>query len=85
VYDSTGSQATVSPGVDLVAAAHACGYPIAVRASDLEALRDALERTTSALTFVHVRTAPRADRKLPRPDLTPPQVVRRLQDWMETG
>ena len=43
-YESTGNQATVSPGVDLCAIAQACGYAQAVEVSS----PDALERILSA-------------------------------------
>lgn len=81
VHDSTGSQTTVSPSVDLPALAHACGYPRVRSATSLADLREAL-RGGPGLTFVHVRTRPRAVRELPRPELTPLQVGDRFRAWL---
>ena len=46
------------------------------------ALHDALAAKTTELTFLHARTDPRADRKLPRPTIKPPEVAERLRGWM---
>lgn len=81
-HDSTGTQATLSATADLPAAAIACGYPQALRIDTLDQLDDQLNPTRNGLRCLHMRTLPRADRKLPRPHLTPPQVAERLQDWM---
>jgi len=83
VHDSTGAQATVSPAVDLAGVAAACGYAGARRVAGSEELRAAVASRDPGPRLVHVRTAPRADRKLPRPTQTPPEVARRLQEWME--
>jgi len=83
VHDSTGGQATVSPSIDLTAVAAACGYPRLFRIDALEALRDALQRPEEGLAFVHVRTRPREDRKLPRPTQTPRQVADRFRRWLQ--
>jgi len=83
VHDSTGSQATVSQGTDPALVAHACGYPRVLRPTGLEELGGVL-RESDDLTFVHLPTQPRSNRKLPRPDITPEQVARRLQTWLES-
>ena len=82
VHDSTGSQATVSPSIDPVAMAAACGYPRASRIASLEELDAKLRQPANELEFLHVRTLPREDRKLPRPTITPAQVAERLRAWM---
>ena len=82
VHDSTGSQATNSDSTDLAAIAHACGYPRVLRAETPEALRDTLAAPEDLLTFLHVRTRPREDRKLPRPELSPPQIAARFRAWL---
>jgi phosphonopyruvate decarboxylase len=82
VHDSTGGQATVSSSVDLAAVAWACGYPNVLRITELSTLRDALQHGPQTLTFLHVKTKPRDDTKLPRPEITPAQVAERLQRWL---
>ena len=83
VHDSTGSQATVAPSIDPVAIAAACGYPRASRIGSLEELGARVGKPGSELEFLHVRTEPRADRKLPRPTITPAQVAERLRGWLQ--
>jgi len=82
VHDSTGSQATVSPSIDPVAMAAACGYPRASRVASVEELHARLRQPANELEFLHVRTLPREDRKLPRPTITPAQVAERLRAWI---
>ena len=84
VHDSTGGQATVSPFVDLPAVAAACGYRRVVRVDGLDELGDALRDAAPGPTFVHVRTHPRQDRKLPRPTLTPAEVADRFRAHLAT-
>jgi phosphonopyruvate decarboxylase len=81
-HDSTGGQATVSGSVDLAAVAAACGYPRVLRIGSLTELRAELRRVARTLTFLHVRTRPRASHKLPRPDMTPAQVAERFRQWL---
>jgi phosphonopyruvate decarboxylase len=82
VHDSTGGQATVSASVDLTAVARACGYPRVLRPSGTDELQEALTDGEDGLTFIHVRTRPRANRKLPRPEMTPAQVAERFRLWL---
>jgi phosphonopyruvate decarboxylase len=82
VHDSTGAQATVSPAIDLAMVASACGYDNSRRVATAAGLREALQQP-GRLTFLHVRTLPRADRKLPRPTETPPQIADRLRAFRQ--
>ena len=82
VHDSTGAQATVAPAVDLASVALASGYPDVRRLASLEELSAAVKQARSGPSFLHVRTQPRTDRKLPRPKETPPEVAQRLATWM---
>lgn len=81
VHDSTGAQPTLSGVVDAVGVASACGYPRTLSVSSLDALERALDRPPSELTFLYVRTAPRADRALPRPSILPHEVAERFRAW----
>ncbi|MSR62112.1 MAG: phosphonopyruvate decarboxylase [Planctomycetes bacterium] len=88
VHDSTGAQATVAPAVDLAGVALACGYPDVRRVASAGALTEAVGRAgrerAGGPAFLHVRTEPRTNRKLPRPSETPPEVAERLATWMRT-
>jgi phosphonopyruvate decarboxylase len=82
VHDSTGAQATVAPAVDLAATAAACGYAEVRRVATTEELTGAVRAARRGPAFLHVRTLPRANRKLPRPEETPAEVAARFVDWM---
>jgi phosphonopyruvate decarboxylase len=82
VHDSTGAQATVAPAVDLAATALACGYREVARVEDGRALRQHVAGARSGPTFLHVRTQPRENRKLPRPESTPIEIADRFANWM---
>jgi phosphonopyruvate decarboxylase len=82
VHDSTGAQATVAPAVDLSAAALACGYAEVRRVATATELTEAVRGARRGPVFVHVRTEPRASRKLPRPEETPAEVAARFAAWM---
>jgi phosphonopyruvate decarboxylase len=82
VHDSTGAQATVAPAVDLAGVALACGYREVQRIASADALADALRSARGGPAFLHVRTEPRASRKLPRPAETPAEVARRFESWL---
>jgi phosphonopyruvate decarboxylase len=80
VHDSTGAQATVSPGVAFAHIAEACGYAMALEGDELGAL-DALftERPHHAgARFGHIKIRPGSSRRLPRPELSPSEVRQRL-------
>lgn len=81
-HDSTGSQLTVSPGMNMVQLAFACGYPRSVQISTLEGLAQLLRDDRQGLTFVHIRTKARHNRKLPRPVISPPEVASRFKRWL---
>ncbi|MEE8311606.1 MAG: phosphonopyruvate decarboxylase, partial [Candidatus Binatia bacterium] len=83
VHDSTGAQATISPFVDLAAVAGVCGYPSVVRATGEAELSRAIAEAGAGPVFIHVRTLPRSDHKLPRPTIKPYEVADRLRSWLE--
>lgn len=76
-HDSTGAQATVSARTDFAAIAAACGYARVLR--DAESVEDCLAPAPGA-TFAHLRIRTGTLEPLPRPDVTPPDVVRRVRD-----
>lgn len=82
-HDSTGGQATVSAGVAFAAIAQACGYRRAVSTDDPEVLRSELDaRRGTGPVFIHFRIRKGCPDKLPRPDVPPEAVWRRLQRWL---
>jgi len=82
VHDSTGAQATAASTVDFPALALACGYRRAARAESPAALAEAIADPAPGPALIHVPTRPRADRRLPRPTITPVEVAGRLRDWL---
>lgn len=79
VHDSTGAQATVSRNVDFAAVAAACGYTTSLQGND-PVLIDELFSTGGGggPRFGHLHIQSGTIDPLPRPDVTPPQVARRL-------
>jgi phosphonopyruvate decarboxylase len=84
-HDSTGSQTTVSSCMNMVQLAEACGYPKSIRISTLAELSDLLRDGHPQLTFVHLQTTARHNRKLPRPTITPAAVAERFRRCLQDG
>lgn len=82
VHDSTGAQPTVSNATDLAEVARSCGYPHVSRVYSTGELEDAIRSPRSELSFIHVRTAPRGDRTLPRPTQTAQELADRFSRWL---
>lgn len=84
VHDSTGGQATVSPGVDFAAIAAACGYRTSVattRADDIGELISAALMQPGP-HFIQAIIAPGSIEKLGRPDIGPDAVARRMRNFL---
>lgn len=85
-YESTGAQRTVSAGVEFALVAQACGYGLAV-AGDRLGVIDELFAASAArgprLAHVKIRTGTLGD--LPRPEVRPPEVLRRLMAHIGTS
>ena len=84
VHDSTGGQATVSPGVSFAGVAQACGYRASHLCDSLDgfaaALRDSLTGVKPSL--IHLRMAPGSLSPLGRPTVAPSEVARRFRDFL---
>src|SRR5262249_54759897 len=78
VHESTGAQWTTSHSADIGEVARACGYPSVARVTDPAGLGEAI-RAARGLTFLHVKTALGTMKDLPRPKVSPSQVVQRLR------
>jgi phosphonopyruvate decarboxylase len=85
VHDSTGGQATVSPLVDFVDAALACGYAWGCCCDSLEgfdrAFREALDNAYGP-ALIHIRIKPGSIEKLGRPTVPPYEVARRFKAFL---
>ena len=84
VHDSTGGQATASPGVDFARVALACGYRSGAICDDLPGFDSAL----SAALFepgphlIHLRIEPGSMDNLGRPTVKPSEVARRFRNFL---
>ena len=86
VHDSTGGQATVSPGVSFAGAAQACGYRTSYLCDSLDGFAAALEDGLAGPKpcLIHLRTAPGSLSPLGRPTVAPAEVARRFRDFLAT-
>jgi phosphonopyruvate decarboxylase len=84
VHDSTGGQATASPGVDFAAIAAASGYRSAVTAAGLEAVSSAIGRAVAAPGphFLRTSIAAGSIEQLGRPSIAPSVVARRFRRFL---
>ena len=86
VHDSTGAQATVSANVNFSAIASACGYGAVYQGENLDVIDRCFEAVSaSGPRFAHLRIRPGTIDKLPRPDVSPAEVVRRLMHHIGTA
>lgn len=78
-HDSTGAQATVSGNVDFAAVAAACGYAHVARAEDAAAIDRLASLDAEGPGFLHLRIRTGTQPDLPRPALSPAEVLARLR------
>ncbi len=81
-HESTGGQATVSPGVDFCALAGAAGYPVATASGDAAGIAAAAADQSPGLRFLHVPVRPGIPASLPRPEARPDAVAARFRRWL---
>ena len=85
-HDSTGGQATVSPGISFAGVAAACGYSRTIESDDLGELAAWLEgpwRSGPSFARLWIRTGTPAD--LPRPSISPVEVKSRFMRHFNGG
>jgi phosphonopyruvate decarboxylase len=84
VHESTGGQATVSPGVDFARIALACGYPSATTCDSLDGTEAAFKAALAAPGphMIHVRVEPGTVDNLVRPSVKPPEVAQRFRAFL---
>lgn len=79
LHESTGGQATVSPGVSFARIAQACGYGLALEGGSGDLIADLLDGDNgTGPRFAHLRLCPGTATDLPRPAMTPAEVRLRL-------
>lgn len=84
VHESTGGQATVSPGVDFSRVALACGYRSASACDGLKGLEAALKAALASAGphMIHIRLEPGTVENLVRPSVKPTEVARRFRAFL---
>lgn len=78
-HDSTGAQATVTANVRFAEIAAACGYSACYEGTDPGLVEELLNlKNLDGPRFGHLKIRTGTLENLPRPDITPPEAVRRL-------
>ena len=86
VYLSTGGQKTLSDTVDFCKIASACGYKKVIAVNTTEAFQKALSQNDFPCdTFILADVSPEVPDNLPRPKITPFEVVQRLERHIKTN
>ena len=86
VHDSTGAQATVTANLSFADIAAACGYQRCYRGNDLEIIPALLRPGNhSGPGFAHIKIRSGTMADLPRPDVSPEQVLQRLMKNIGTS
>lgn len=85
VHDSTGAQATVSRWLSFAGIAEACGYPMVMEGDDLGLLDALFAEDSPGPKFGHLKIRPGTPEHLPRPNLSPEEVLRRLMAHIGSG
>ena len=85
-YESTGAQGTVSGGVDFASVAQACGYGLAMTGDGLGVLDELFAHPAArGPRLAHVKIRIGTPGNLPRPQVRPPEVLRRLMAHIGTS
>jgi len=85
-HDSTGAQATVSANVKFADIAQACGYAVCYEGTDLNLLDELFaQNNTNGPSFGHLKIKTGTMENLPRPDVTPNEVLERLMQHIKTS
>jgi phosphonopyruvate decarboxylase len=78
-HDSTGAQATVTGNVRFAEIAAACGYGASYDGNDIQMLDELFSlKSINGPRFAHLKIRTGTLENLPRPDITPADVLRRL-------
>ena len=86
VHDSTGAQATVSGHVKFADIAAACAYGVSYSGNTVEMIDELVQDTDSnGPRFAHLKISAGTIDELPRPNITPEDVLRRLMAQIGTS
>ena len=86
VHDSTGAQATVSNNVKFAEIAAACGYAATYEGHDIELIDQLFNcKNDQGARFGHLKISAGTIENLPRPDITPVEVLQRLMQHIGTS
>jgi phosphonopyruvate decarboxylase len=86
VHDSTGGQATVGGNIDFTKIAEASGYSVCLSGNEIDMIDElfALEPQEGPV-FAHLKIASGTIDNLPRPDVTPNEVLTRLMQHINSS
>lgn len=84
-HDSTGAQATVTAGVSFARIAQACGYAVCLASDTLNIIDSLLSAAGEGPKFAHLKIKTGTIDDLPRPKVTPSEVLRRLMAHIGTS
>ena len=85
VHDSTGGQSTVSPNVNFMDVAIACGYNFGITCDSLESFVEAFEIASlnEGPTIIHAMISPGSIKNLGRPNISPETVALRFKEFLQ--
>ncbi len=85
VHDSTGSQATVAGNIDFAKIAEASGYSVCLTGNELNLIDELFKlEGHEGPVFGHLKISSGTMENLPRPDVTPNEVLTRLMQHIDT-
>jgi phosphonopyruvate decarboxylase len=86
VHDSTGSQATVAGNIDFARIAEASGYSISLTGNEISLIDEVFKlEGHEGPVFGHLKISSGTMDDLPRPDVTPNEVLARLMNHIDSS
>ena len=86
VHDSTGAQSTVSKNIDFSVIAKACGYSTIFSGNKIELIDELFSvKDNEGPIFGHLKICSGTIKNLPRPNIKPEQVLRRMMRHINTS
>ena len=86
VHDSTGAQSTVSKNIDFSIIAKACGYNTIFSGNKIELINELFSvEDNEGPIFGHLKICSGTIKNLPRPNIKPDQVLRRMMQHINTS
>ena len=86
VHDSTGAQSTVSKNIDFSMIAKACGYSTIFSGNKIELIDELfLKEKNEGPIFGHLKICSGTIENLPRPNIRPDQILRRMMRHINTS